>query len=161
MMQDRAVFGERVRRVCLAIRIVLSMITIKPIVVFDLPNKNVNRSRLGRSTVGCVGWRYILDMLQSLRCMQCINIYFYSKQYLSINRQELQSLKFDVWVTLYGTYSSVLREGLITPAEVRLHCDHANHASSQANISALAVREPMLLIVRSTRDQLSLVVGRD
>lgn len=37
------------------------MIAMRFVVVF-VPNKNVKRSRLGRSTVGCVGCRYILDM---------------------------------------------------------------------------------------------------
>lgn len=52
-----------------------------------------------------------------------------------------------------------LREGLVTPAEVRWLQNHTNDVTPQAKTSALAVREPMLLMVRSNRDQLSLVGG--
>lgn len=63
-------------------------------------------------------------------------------------------------VRVQGTYSSV-REGLVTPAEVRWPGDHKKHAGSQENIQVLAARQPMLLIVRPDRNQLSLVVEQD
>ena len=52
-----------------------------------------------------------------------------------------------------------LREGLVTPAEVRWLGDHTSDVTSLGITSVLAVRQPMLLIVGSIQDQLSLVVG--
>ena len=54
-----------------------------------------------------------------------------------------------------------LREGLVTPAEVRWLCDHTIHVTSQANTSELTVEQPILLVMRVIRDELFLVVGSD